>query len=85
MRGRQHRNYSEILIQMKTENDERIQSFSTGFYFNDIEISFSDPSALNCKTTITHTGQSNAIYMSHMRMKNDSRTFKRMLKRRRTV
>ena len=40
MRGQQHRNYGEILILMKTENEERMQSFSTGFHFNDIEFPF---------------------------------------------
>ena len=40
MRGQQHRNYSEILIQRKTENEERMQFFSAGFHFNDIEFLF---------------------------------------------
>ena len=40
IRGQQHRNYSEILIQRKTENEERMQFFSTGFLFNDIEFLF---------------------------------------------
>ena len=40
-----------------------MQSLSTGFHFNDIEFLFSDTSALNCKTAITHTDQTNAILM----------------------
>ena len=47
--GRQHRNYSKNLIQRKTENEERMQSLSTGLHFNEIEFLFSDTSALNCK------------------------------------
>ena len=41
-----------------------MQSLSTGFHFNEIEFLFSDTSALNCKTTITHTDQTNAILMA---------------------
>ena len=63
-RGRQHRNYSKNLIQRKTENEERMQSLSSGFHFNEIEFLFSDTSALNCKTTITHTDETNAILMA---------------------
>ena len=64
IRGQQHRNYSEILIQRKTENEERMQFFSTGSHFNDIEFLFLILPPQTAKTTITHTGQSNAILMA---------------------